>query len=241
MGLEALLVVRAARGRFVSRFPLFYSYIGFVFLWSVTGVGVLLIFPDGYATFYWFYYLMVVLAEFAVLVEISDHLFRSYSAIRLLGRTLAIGIPAVLVIAYVLPALLQASKLDVALLEFGRRISVTKAVVAIVLLFVARHYRVPLGRNISGMLLGFAFYLAISIADFSAAREFGKSLYADVTRVLFPLSYTVCLLVWNVALWRYEPVLPINRKIFAKDEGSTESLSYQLGRFNTALTRLFRR
>ena len=90
------------------------------------------------------------------------------------------------------------------------------------------------------MILGFGIYLSVSVVNFAAADAFGH-FYAPILKVLFPVSYTLCLIVWAAALWRYEPALPVDQRVHELDRQTAESLSSQLGRFNNALTRLLRR
>ena len=56
---------------------------------SAAVLGMYLIYwldPQVYPSAYWIYYLVSILVEFTVLVEISDQIFRPFPAIRNLGR-----------------------------------------------------------------------------------------------------------------------------------------------------------
>ena len=189
----------------------------------------------------WFRLLMSILIEFAVVVEISDHIFKSYPVIRLLGRSLALGICAVFFVLYVLPSLVESQRASLIMLDFVKRTSLTKAVAVFSLLAVAHYYRVRLGRNISGIALGFCVYLGINIINFALAEAYGPVRYAQTLGVVWPLSYTIALLIWTVALWRYQPVLLTARGLPGSTRRVSEPLSDQLERFNTELTRLLRR
>ncbi len=46
------------------------------------------LYPQVYPSAYWIYYLVSILVEFTVLVEISDQIFQPFPAIRNLGRAL---------------------------------------------------------------------------------------------------------------------------------------------------------
>ena len=73
--LEGLLILRGARTRLFRVFPLFYSYVVYCFCGFI---GMYLIYwfdPQVYPSAYWIYYLVSILVEFTVLVEISDQLF----------------------------------------------------------------------------------------------------------------------------------------------------------------------
>jgi hypothetical protein len=241
LALELTLLVRAAQGRFVSQFPFFYSAAAFMLLSGIIVTAMYLSTSAYYPHAAWFRLLMSILIEFAVVVEISDHIFKAYPVIRLLGRSLALGICAVFFVLYVLPSLFESQQAPLILLDFVKRTSLTKAVALLSLLAAAYYYRLPLGKNISGMALGFCVYLGINIINFALAGAYGPALYARTLAVVWPLSYTIALLIWTVALWRYQPVSLVARALPASTGSAPEPLSDQLERFNTELTRLLRR
>lgn len=237
--LEALIIFRAKRGGFLSHFPLFYSYIGFIFCGSATVYFLIShLWPQHYASSYWFYFLVTVVVEFAVLLEASDHIFKPYPSIRHLGRFLIFCISAVFFFVYILPALMQQQPSNVMILELVKRASLTKGVIILALLAAVRYFRLPLGRNISGILLGLALYLATNMANTALAEHFGYALYFRTFAVVLPLSYTLGLTMWTITLWRYEPALEVIRRIPKRPEGYSESLSDLLVRLNSTLTRL---
>lgn len=239
--LEVTLLIRAVKGRFVSHLPLFYSYIAYVLVSGLVVLGIYYFQPGSYANAYWFRFMITLVAEFAVLAEIADHIFRPYSMIRQLGRFLVVSICGVFFFSYILPSLMQSCSYSITMLDFVKRASLTKAVIIIALLVAARHYRLPLGRNISGMMLGFSLFLAVNVADFTLAEELGAKLYSRTFGIVGPVSWILCTLVWVVALWRYEPVPSTGRRGLASTEEDSGSFGDQLGRYNTTLMRLLRR
>jgi hypothetical protein len=194
-----------------------------------------------YAWVAWFRFLMSILIEFAVLVEISDHIFRPYPAVRRLGRFLALAICTIFFTFYILPSLLESQRASLALLDFVKRTSLTKAVALLALLAAARYYRLRLGKNISGMALGFSVYLAVNIMNFALAEVYGPARYAQTLGIVWSLSYTLALAIWTIALWHYQPVVVVGHGLAAGNEGGAKLLSDQLERFNAELTRLFRK
>ena len=173
------MILRGARTRLFRLFPLFYSYIIYIFAGSL---GMYLIYwldPRGYPPAYWIYYLLSILAEFTVLVEISDQIFRPFPAIRNLGRALTIAGSIVLGLIYILPAILSSAGRRPALFDFALRASVTKAIILVVLFQVARHYGAELGRNVSGLMIGFSIYLAMWAVTAGGAKVFGSTLFSD--------------------------------------------------------------
>jgi hypothetical protein len=239
--LGAILVIRAVQGKYLFRFPIFYSYIVYMVVSGAIVTGLYLAGSAHYAVAWWFRYLLSLLVEFAVVVEISDHLFSPYPAIRQLGRVLVAGICVMFFFLYVLPSLLEVRPASVTILDLAKRTSVTKAAAIIILIAAARYYDLRLGKNIAGMLVGFSFYQAVNVANFALAEAYGRQFYAQTLSTVLRLSHTLCLLVWTVSLWRYEPVLQTDRELPETAEKVSEPLAVQLGRLDTALTRLFRK
>lgn len=201
-----LLMARAVRGGFVSRFPFFYSYIVFNLLFIVSGIAILLLLPRDYPLAYWFSFLISLIVEFAILVEASDHIFAPYPAVRQLGRALCGVICAVFLIFYIGPALFYHAPSSIILLGLVKKTAVAKSAIILALLGTARYYKLRLGRSVTGILLGFSLILAARIANFELAGNLGRILYAPVLRIVYPLAWTLGALVWVVALWNYQPV-----------------------------------
>jgi hypothetical protein len=239
--LGPILIIRAAQGKYLFRFPIFYSYIVYMVVSGAIVTGLYLSASAHYPVAWWFRYLLSLLVEFAVVVEISDHLFSPYPAIRQLGRLLVAGICVTFFFLYILPSLMEVRPASITILDLAKRTSVTKAAAIIILIAAARYYHLRLGKNVAGMLVGFSFYLAVNVANFALAETYGRQLYAQTLGTLLQLSYALCLLVWTVSLWRYEPVLQTDREVPETAEKVSEPLAVQLGRFDTALTRLFRK
>jgi NADH:ubiquinone oxidoreductase subunit K len=236
--LQVVLLWRARQCRLLARFPFFYSYIVYNLCFTSVAYALYWIRPSLYPSAYWLYFLLSILVEFAVLVEISDHSFQPFPAIRNLGRGLTVLISATFALVYILPAILQPSPTpSSALLDFALRASVTKAVILAVLLLTASHFGLKLGRNVVGLILGFSIFLGISVANFAAAQSFGRALYARILWVMSPIAFTLCLLVWTIALWESAP-MPITGSMPPAGDGDSETLAFELARFNNTLSKL---
>lgn len=239
--LEATLLLRASHAGFLSEFPIFYSYVFVVLVTSSVDYLIYFLFPKYYASAYWFCFVVWLVAEFAVLLQASDHIFKPYHPIRRLGRLLTSCICLTFLFVFIIPSLMQHRSSSMAMLDLVKMTSLTKSVLIVVLLGAARLYRLPLGKNISGMLLGFAIYLSVFIAIYSLAEIHGRERYGEVLQILDPLSFVIGLAIWNVALWRYEPVLQGGRELERCAENISEPLTNRLGKYKSELTRLFRR
>jgi hypothetical protein len=239
MGLA--IVVRAVQGGILFRLWLFYSYLIYCLTAGVVIIGVRYLAPGSYASVFWFVFLTPVIAEFAVLVQVADYILDPYPAIHQVGRFLTVAVCVMFIALYVGPSLLEPRPRSLAILNLVLRSSVAKAAIVIVLLGVARYFRIPLGKNIAGIMMGFSIYLALNTANFALAETYGRSQYGQAFTTVLLLTQTLTLLVWTIALWHPQPDLLGNREVPRDHEGVPEPLSRQLGRFNTALTRLLRK
>ncbi|HEV2351414.1 MAG TPA: hypothetical protein VG028_16390 [Terriglobia bacterium] len=239
--LEAGLLFRAWRERFLSQFPLFYSYVTYVLTWSLITFPIYFLVPRIYPSVYWFFYLMMITAEFAVIAEASDHIFSTYPMIRRLGRLLTGAICLFLFAVYVIPPLTLNQPSGKALIELYKRMSLTKAVLIIALLAVARLYKLQVGRNVSGLMLGFIAFLAVNIANASLVQSYGWAVYFKAYTLIEPLAFVLALSIWCVALWRYEPVLAARGRFSHNGAAVSDPLADRLGRYDAELSRLFRR
>ena len=207
LAFEAILLGRAVRGRFLNQFPYFYSYLFYVFCSSVLLFPIYLLRLQLYASAYWFYFLITILVEFAIVVEISDHTFRPYPAIRSLGRGIILLVLAAFGIAFIIPALFRSHAPGMGFLDFSLRSSLTKAFMILALLAVVRHYRVALSRNVRGLVLGFSIYLLMNVANFAEGRIPARWASSRIETTSHALSYVV----QPVTQWKSVDVVTFGR------------------------------
>jgi hypothetical protein len=135
-----------------------------------------------------------------------------------------------------LPAILGPVSRSVALLNFSVRASIAKAAILIVLFYVARHFGSELGRNLSGLMLGFSVYLGVSIANLGIAKASSQAIYGKWFWSITPLASFLCILVWTVALWEFAPVAD-KRGTLTPDGRDSEAVALELARFNDELSK----
>ncbi|HXW15794.1 MAG TPA: hypothetical protein VEN79_14910 [Terriglobia bacterium] len=235
LGLTALVLWRGRYLHIIGRFPFFYSYLGCGFCGTFALFLIFRFRHGAYPYAYWLYFLLGIVVEFAVLVEISDHLFEPFPAIRQLGRALTIIILIGLGLIYILPTILYSHSRHSALLGFALRASLTKAVILGALLLAAHYYGLRLGKNVAGLILGFSIYLGVNIANFAADQLF-YHLYDNILWVMSPIAYTLCLAVWLIALWDFVPT-PSTRTVSPASRRDPEAVTFELARFNNELSK----
>jgi hypothetical protein len=234
--LWGLLILRGARSRLFRLFPLWYSYVVYVFSGSLAMYLVYWLAPGVYPSAYWIYYLVTILAEFVVLVEVSDQIFRVFPAIRNLGRALTIAVSTALGLVYVFPAILGSVHSRAALLDFASRAAVTKAIILASLFYAARHYNLELGKSVVGLMLGFSIYLAMNITTLAVGKAFEPAISASILWVMGPLASVLCVLVWTISLWKPAPIFS-PQIVSPAGERDSEALVLELNRFNGELSK----
>jgi hypothetical protein len=232
--LGVITVARSIQQRCFSRFPFFQSYLLY---FTLSGIAVLVIgvlTPEYYPKYFWIRFLTLTVAEFALLVQIGDHVFSPYPALRSLGRLVTLGLTLTFSAAYILPPLLEVRSTEMAIYDLTLRSALTKGIVTVLLVGLARYFRVPLGRNIAAIVLGLMSFLVISITNFALVEKLGWDAYGPAFAKVGLLSQTLMMLIWTVGLWTYEPVPASVRR-------SQELSAERLAHYDTSLQRLLRR
>jgi len=205
--LELIVIGRGLRGDYFKRYPIFYSYIYFVLLQSIARFTVNRLNEDWYSGVYWFTEFVAIIAGCSVVFEFCRLGLKSYPGVAKMAR---VGLIAAFLFTFskVLftaaegreggaPRLMFLLERDIRFVQ----IAATAILVAIVLL-----YRLPMSRNLKGIILGYGFYLGTVVTNLTFLGVFGERVQSAASRIQAS-SYMVTLLVWTVALWSYDPVL----------------------------------
>jgi len=202
---ETLLLVRGVAGRLWARYPIFYTYILFVWLQSLLRFFVFHSRPQYYSAIYWITEGLGVLVGCAVVFEIYRVGLASYPgtarmARNLLGFVFVLAFTKALVDTWNDPQWwLISTTMD---LERVLRIVQALAIAALVLLFF--FYSIPFGRNLRGVLLGYGLFIAESVIWLTLVPLAGEKFH-HFWYQLHPASYFAILGVWLVQLWSYAP------------------------------------
>ena len=173
--------------------------------------------------------------EFGILIEISDHLFRSYPVIRGLSHLSAGCVYLALFMFYVLPPVLNGTFGSDPFREFAVRVAVTQATMLLVFLAIAHHFDVSLGRNIIGLCAGFAILEAGGITNFGLPALSDPSIRV-VTRHLYPTIGLVAMIAWTHGLWRLDP----SPELGSAEERNPQGLVKKLKNLNEEIVRLLK-
>lgn len=201
--IEALLLLQALRGAFLRKYTFFYVYLGCVFFQSLFLLVVYLAKPKYYSPFYWY-------AEFLSVVLGSGVVWEIYR--RALGRFPGAARMARNVLVFILLMVFSKVLVDTwngtdwwptgAVVELERNLRAVQATLLIGLVFVIAFYRIPLGRNSWGMMLGYGLFIGTSVIILALRVLLGDS-FQTAWHYLQPLSYLLVLCIWCITLWSY--------------------------------------
>ena len=205
-GILALIIVlsRAVFGRFLSKYPLFYTYIGYVALSSVVALVYSAYEPELYSQYYWTSQFVSLLLGLALMVELYRLVFGPYSGVRRVANLLLV----VLLILAATYAVADGIPLHAAgVIRLERDLRAVQAVLLLVVLLLSSYYRLPVGKNVRGIATGYGFFIGTSVFNLALSSYFGAA-FQRAWQLLQPLEYCVTAAIWCVLLWHFDPPHP---------------------------------
>jgi hypothetical protein len=199
--LEGALLYRGWRASQFCKFPLFYSYIGLVFLQSIFLYVVGTYYPPSYADVYWALEFVDVFAGCGVVLEIYRVGLQEFPGAARLARN-GLLLVFFLTIGRVLLTAQEGSRnwstMMTIQLERDMRFVEIAALLTLLVLFLC--YAIPISRNLRGILFGYGLFLGINILNLTLMRRFGADVEALASYVQ-SFTYIFVLGVWTVLLW----------------------------------------
>ncbi len=160
--------------------------------------------PTFYRSFYWHTQPLSVFVGCVVVWEIYRRALGRFPGAARMARNLLVLILLILV-AKVLANIpnVSAGWLTGTTAELERNLRAVQAVMLMGLITVIGSYRIPLGRNLWGMLLGYGLFVSTSVINLTLRVLLGDS-FQTVWQYLQPILYLTVLCVWCVTLWSYQ-------------------------------------
>src|SRR6266852_2660263 len=179
---EVLLLARSIQGKFVKRYPTFYFYLGSVLIVSLLRFAVFTFRPSSYPAFYWYTQYFAATICYAVILEIYSQAFKKYR-----GAVSGSG---------------WSPGETMAALE--RDMRALQAALLLVIIALLAYYRIPTGRNLMGIIVGYSCYVGVSVVTlgFGSLPGFGPR---PAWRSVQPMAYLATLSIWCFTLWSYHP------------------------------------
>jgi hypothetical protein len=202
--LEFVLLVRSLQTKMFTKYIYFYAYISCVFIVSARlfiGHSKL----EFYDAWYWPTQFATLALGFGVVLEIVRQALPAYPGAERFARRASC---AVFVVTFCLVEWRVARRVvwstAAATVELERDLRVVEALVLATVLAIVFYYRIEIGRNVIGMIVGFGAYVGVSLTTL-ALRSFLGPRFNSVWGDLQTASYFFALIVWTVTLWSYNP------------------------------------
>ena len=203
--IELLLLVRSVQTKTLTKYLYFYAYIFCVFAVSAGLYIGRSMSPSFYEAWYWPTQFATLLMGCGVVLEIVRQALPAYPGAERMARLASC---AVFALTFGYGEWRVASRMEwstvAATVELERDLRVIEALVLFTVLAIVSYYRIELGRNVTGMIVGFGAYVSVSVASL-ALRSFVGPRFNAGWGNLQTTSYFFALIVWTVALWTYSP------------------------------------
>lgn len=239
VSLEVVVLLRGRLTGLLRKFPLFYAYIGCVLLKEIIGLLSYRFAPTLYEPLYWPAELATIVASYAVAFEIFRQTLRHNPGVARLTRKLLL-IVLVLTLVYASSDVLHHGSASASrvIAELGRDLRYIEGALLLVMLWLFERYRVSIGRNLLGLILGYSFWVGLNVINlvlwFLPGNEFSVLL-----RRLLPGTYIAALAIWCLTLWspRPDPAPPAEsaidrdyQRLAARTRAAFAHLSTRVGR-----------
>jgi hypothetical protein len=202
--IEFVLLVRSVQTKTFTKYIYFYAYISCVFAVSA-GLFVEHSRLEFYDAWYWPTQFATLAIGFGVVLEIVRQALADYPGAERFARLASFAVFAV-TFCYVEWSVASRTvwTTAAATVELERDLRVIEALVLATVLVIVFYYRIELGRNVTGMIVGFGAYVGVSLTTLELRSYLGPRFNA-VWGDLQTASYFFALIVWTVALWSYNP------------------------------------
>jgi hypothetical protein len=206
LAIEALLLLRAAQGKFLNRYKVFYVYIAWVLVQDSSLIPIYRFWPRAYAMAYWGGDIVAVLAGCALVWEVYRIAFSRYPGASRVARNVLLlvfifAIGRILVEMWNSPTRTPGQTT----LETELDLRSVQAAMLFGLIILFAYYAIPLGRNLRGIIFGYAFFLTTSVANLVLRDRLGDS-FQHIWQYSSAVCYLLVLFVWGWTLWSYVPV-----------------------------------
>ena len=233
--LEALLIGRGYGGKLITRFPVFYSYILFVFLQDILRMSVLKRLPDRYSQVYWITQFVSFVLGSAVIFEIYRVALRIFPGTAKMARNVLLvlfGIVFARVLA--LPFLGFSGRIAHAFEILEKQLRMLQGLALLGLVVVFLWYAIPFGKNLWCILLGYSLFVGASAFQLALFTNHVNQI-GEYWPYVQPITYLLVLTLWTWGLWSEYPVPVASREMQLESdyESLVASTSRQLGRLRS--------
>lgn len=205
--LEGLLLWRLSKHGLASRYPhltvfAIYSLFSDLILWPINSYK-----PDWFPVAYWRLETISLSLQFLINWEFFRGAFPRRSTLHHIAWKILLAVELCILPAIVVLSWMQASSIHYVYLHLSPVVEQYACLAQAVLLLtpatVVWYYRIPLGRNLRGLCLGFGVYVLVRSVNFASLQVFGG--FAPYWRLLTPTTFIGMIAVWLWAFWAPSP------------------------------------
>ena len=183
-------------------YSFFYIYIASTTL----GIGVSLaawLIPRHYAAWYWPVQMITLFLGCGVVLELLRHVLGAYQGARKFANRIAIfSFCAALLLAIGFAPF--ARSISGSMVEFERNLRLVQAGLLVSILLLISYYRIPMGKNLRGMIFGYGIYIGASLVTLAEAA-YSAPRFRRFWVIIQPGSLLLALVIWLVTLWSFQP------------------------------------
>lgn len=203
--LEIGLILRAIRQGLFLRYPTFFSYLSLVALVDSIRYYTYYYNHPSYEGLYWPSQFISLIVGYGVILEILHLTLTRYPGAARLARNLVLLI-FFLIFAYVGYKALTSPQWNPGTTneELERDLRAAQVAVLAGILAVIAYFRIPLGKNLKGIISGYGIFLASSVITL-ALRSYAGLGFEKTWVIVQPCLYLACLFIWCFTIWAYHP------------------------------------
>jgi len=205
--LEGLLLAQGARVNLLNEFPLFYVYVACVLAKDLVSAPLYGHYPSFYISFYWTTECLLAAISYGVLTEIYNQSLKKYPGAARFFKVL-LFVVFIAIATHVAVSSLTATDPSVmrAIADLGRDLRQLQAVLLVCLLSLLAYYKIPMGKNLRGLLLGYALFIGADVITLTFIAHPATG-FGSLMRGIDLLSYVAALVIWSISLWAPSPKL----------------------------------
>jgi len=201
--LQLGMLLRGVVEKLPAKYPFFYAYLFSTFAAASVGLALWKFSPESYQRSYWILQFGTLLIGCGIILEIFRHALSPYRGAEKFATAVVVftfGVVFCFAIAYRFAVSSPAR----ALFELERNVRTVQALFLCGILAVVSYYRIPIGKNLKGMISGYGLYIVTSLFTL-AIRAYAGPQFNSAWNLIQPLSFDLSLTIWLIALWSFHP------------------------------------
>src|SRR5215831_4408434 len=220
---QCCLLLRGWRSAALRRYPFFFTYVASSLVANMGFIPIVWLYRSYYSQYYWTAEFLTLAFGCGLVFEIFRNVLAQYRGAHRFARAVCLTTFVSMFLAFfILPGALLGNA-NGSVIDLERDIRAAQIFFFVGIVAVVVHYRIPLGRNIQGLIFGYGLYLGTNLLSLTVRSYLGLG-FDSIWNVLQPASFTLSQAIWVTAFWSYSPnPLPANATGLEEDYESLVS------------------